>query len=100
MVTKWKIWYDDGTTFSSADGTPSQAPLDGIVGIVEWHDDKAQRPYWGSDFYHWTGDGWRAGNQADLERWLRGFCKEVKYGRWIPQTLWDKIISVIKHDAF
>lgn len=98
MIVRWRLYYDDGTTFSSEDGAPDEAPLDGVVGVGEEDDTGRRQTYWGADYYFWTGDGWAGGNIADLERWLRRVLPQLKYGRWAPQTLWQKVRAIIRHD--
>lgn len=92
MVTRWQIWYDTGRVLDSTYCSPEDAPTDGIMGIIEWHDDLQEpRRYYGQEFYQWIGDSWRAGNQADLERWLRAAMPTLKYGRWVPASTWEHI---------
>lgn len=95
---KWKIWYDNGSTYTDRDGLPESAPLDGILAIAEEDATGRKQTYWGSDYYHWTGDGWRAGNLADLERWLRGVMPNLKYGRWTEVSKWLGIRDKVKKE--
>lgn len=94
----WCVYYDDGSTFSSDDGAPEDAPLDGVLGIGQVDDDGRKNRFWGQDFYFWTGDGWAAGNQADLERWLRGTFPRLKYGRWAPNSIWRRARMLLWRD--
>jgi hypothetical protein len=63
---KWRIYYDDYTTFSSDDGTPLEAPPFGVIaipfpntdtgrGIVHYHDwyfwHLRDLRWWGSDIH-------------------------------------------------
>ncbi len=50
---KWKIWYDDGNTFDSSQGEPSESPKSGVICIV-YPDELVGRVImhrW--DFYYW-----------------------------------------------
>ena len=66
--TSWKIYYGDGTTFSSEEGTPEAAPLEGVQAIAE-HRDGRTLLHTGGEVYRWTGSGWRARPAArDVKR--------------------------------
>lgn len=90
-VVGWKIYYDDGTEFSSEEVEPEEAPLDGIQGILEFRDNNTAHPYEGFDYYYWTGDSWAAGYLNDLERWLRRELPRLKYGRFCRNAVFLKI---------
>lgn len=51
MVGKWKIYYDDDTTFSSEDGSWEEAPLDGVLVIIQTLGKDEGRFIMGSDIY-------------------------------------------------
>ena len=89
----WKIYYDDGSTYSSDGGTAEDAELDGVVCVVQKHGDDPVDVLWGFDFYYWTGENWAAGYQADLERWLRGVLPNLKYGRWTRNSIYKKAMD-------
>lgn len=36
LLERWKIWYADGSTFSSEDGSVEDAPWHGVVAIGRW----------------------------------------------------------------
>lgn len=98
MIVRWIIWYDDGSTFTSDDGSPEIAPLDGILGIREWDDEGNTARYLARDYYEWTGDGWRTGDLTDLEKWLRKDRPSLKYGRWAPHGIWQRVRAAIKQE--
>ena len=98
MILRWVIWYDDGSTYSSDDGAPETAPLDGIQGIREWDDEGTTARYLARDYYEWTGDGWRCGDLSDLEKWLRHDRPQLKYGRWAPHGVWRRISAAVKRE--
>ena len=96
----WKIFYDDETTFSSDDGKPEIAPLDGIVVILERYDNKTFNIIFGHEFYFWNGDCWSYGGLASLERWLRKILPLVKYGRFTKNEIYKNLFkSVYGFDA-
>lgn len=91
----WKIWYDDGTKFSSNDGSPEQAPQDGIQAIVERKENGNVGVYEGHEYYWWTGDCWAHGGLNSLERWLRAICPGVKFGRFTENAIHKAIMEEI-----
>lgn len=32
---QWKIWYEDGTTFTSAQGDPKDSPTHGVIAVAQ-----------------------------------------------------------------
>jgi hypothetical protein len=92
-VTKWKIFYDDGTTFSSSDGEAKEAPMDGVQVIVEWFDNGTIKVTEGMEYYWWTGDCWAFGRLNDLERWLRALLPELKFGRFTKNAVHQAAIK-------
>ncbi len=52
----WRIYYDNETTFSSEDGTWSEAPSQGVLAVVEVHGE-ARTIRSGGDFYRLCSDG-------------------------------------------
>ena len=92
-ASKWKIWYDDGTPFTSDDGTPQDAPVDGILAILEKRADNTVMNHHGNDYYYWTGENWVSGNLASMERWMRRELPAMKYGRWANDTTWREVVA-------
>lgn len=90
---KWKIWYDDGSTFSNEDGTPEEAPVDGILAILEKRANNTIMNHHANEYYYWTGENWFSGNLASLERWLRKELPNLKYGRWTKDSIWKEVMK-------
>jgi hypothetical protein len=82
-LTSWCIWYDDRPPYTSKDGCPEGAPVDGVQhvkqvvkGRVELLTKREQ--------YVWDGTQWIGPQRVlhpVLERLLRERCPEVKFGR-------------------
>jgi len=76
----WRIYYDDGTVFTSDDGKVEAAPLKGVQAVAEKRDGRTIL-HVGGEFYRWDGYGWRArpvvldikrtGTLMDLEEFKR-----------------------------
>jgi hypothetical protein len=95
-VLGWRVWYNNGTTFSNEDGLPEEAPLDGIQIIVEWLDNGQRHYHYGRDFYIWTGDRWNHGYQREFDTWVRNLLKQIKYGYCTSDENYEKIIKEAK----
>ncbi len=91
-MSKWIIYYDDGGTFSSDEGSPEEAPLDGIQVIADKLDGQPQYLF-DRDFYYWTGDMWVHGYQRDFECWVRSIAKQIKYGVVTSKENYDGILK-------
>ena len=57
---KWRIYYDDSSTFDSTMGAPHEAPGLGVQVIVQRHEDVGRELLTRFDWYYW---------RADLQRW-------------------------------
>jgi len=78
-IWAWRIYYADGSTFSSEDGTFAQAPPFGVQCVVYYRvDDKDRLLRWTDDgggeendvfVYHGEGEdeGWKMGMWMDAE---------------------------------
>jgi len=74
----WRIHYDNGATFSSAEGSWDEAPADGVLFVV-WWEGETRHVHSGHDFY-FSHDGVLA-DTDDLGPLLRKLGL-VKFGRW------------------
>jgi hypothetical protein len=82
-MAQWIIFYDDGSSFTDADGPPENAPRDGVQ-VVSAYDKGVGRLVWHSfDFYCWQDGEWVPRSQRGLFDYLRepGATKIVLQGR-------------------
>ena len=93
---EWLIVYADGSTYSSDDGPPEDAPTSGVQVVynanasVGFKVEQSRPGYWG-----WVnGYGWM-GYQTDSGYWdylmPPGVMKYVLYGRILPDEDWHEI---------
>ena len=47
----WKVWYDDGSVFSSLDGDWKDAPAEGVQILVEYYEDGTKILHLERDYY-------------------------------------------------
>jgi len=90
----WKIWYDDGSTFSNEDGNPEDAPIDGVQAILQWLPLGNYDIIPPADYYWWLWDRWASGNTSGLDRYLRK-RDQIKliiiFGRWTSSNMFQQI---------
>lgn len=93
MGTRWIIFYADGTSFSSDDGAPHEAPRWGIVCIAAPSADHGRVLWIGKDYFWWDENEWINGDFTGLIDYLTrpGREKIVLVGRGIPPTRFHAI---------
>ena len=64
----WCIWYEDGSTFSSEDGLPQDAPKYGAI-LVTQTDDKFRKLLMNGDFFLYRAD-WDCWMECDRNGFL------------------------------
>lgn len=96
---EWKIFYDDGSTFSSEDGSPEKAPGWGVIAIVE-NDDRVGRTItsrW--DHYCHHTDGWYGHDLVGLMDCLaQPGLNAVCHGRTVSNDIWEAINKAANED--
>lgn len=94
----WKLFYGNGTTFSSNDGSWDKAPKKDvqILMVYEINSDSRDRPtrrvYSGCDFYFKDGDNFGQSNDIKL------VIGDFKYGGWMNEDTFNKLMSVAMED--
>lgn len=89
-IIGWKLWYENGKTFSSIDGKFCDAPQDGIMAAVTYYSDGTRIKHY-SDYYLMK-DGELFGiSEKHIERHLRDLLPNLKYGRWTKTEIFERI---------
>jgi hypothetical protein len=57
-MLKWRIHYDDGSTWSDRDGPPEDARGLGVVVIAQAQDDVGRELLHRKDYYYWERGRW------------------------------------------
>ncbi|HSH00477.1 MAG TPA: hypothetical protein VLB27_10525 [candidate division Zixibacteria bacterium] len=98
----WRIYYDDGSTFSDEDGGPEAAPSEGFVCAVGY-DERGQRYIMhGWDFYQWDDEGkqwWGMDRYGLHDRLRRNLVFAYKEGRTVTRTQFEALIARAHADA-
>lgn len=105
----WKVYYGNDTTFSSKQGSPSDAPVWNVQTIVQPHIEAGRfilPPY---DYYIWNNNRWWGVDAAGLSSWLvslgllrlnkETYTKELLRGdSWILVDHVDLILNMADSD--
>jgi hypothetical protein len=98
-MIKWKIYYADGTTFSSEDGEPASAPAIGVQCVVVPADDVGRMVLCGFDYYSYHKGNWSGHDIFGMFQYLIGpGWKRVLFGQVIPSEEFKKIYDVAVSD--
>lgn len=69
-MTKWIIYYADGSSFSSDDGEPVSAPREGVQVVVCEGKKVGKLPWHSEEFYCWQEGTWVPHNERGLWKYL------------------------------
>lgn len=96
---RWRVYCDNGTTFSDEDGLPSDAPRRGVIVIVEKAWIVGRSTWKDCDYYWWADEGWCGGDMAGLLDYLgRVGLATVLQGRTIPDAQYREIVAQALND--
>lgn len=88
----WKIYYADGSTFSSEDGSIEDAPARGVQVIIQPDKGVVWATQTGQDYYIWRDGRWWACDIFGLFDFLiEG--GQVKFGRTITTDEFNEIFQ-------
>lgn len=90
----WRIYYSDGSSFSSDQGEPHEAPSEGFVCAVGY--DEAARRYimHGWDFYCWAENQWWGMDRMGLhDRLRRNAVYAYKEGRTVTRDQFSALMD-------
>ena len=95
---KWRIYYGDGSTFSSDDGDAKDAPTDGIQAVVQWDRRCGRSVITGSDNYIFTDDQW-VGTMGDGDRSHFRSKGLLHHGTIVGRDKYDEIVNKALTDS-
>ena len=103
MSNRWRIWYADGSTFTSEDGDPADAPGAHVVVVAQTSpardhaytmSGQSLNTVHGYDWYIYSQGSWFATNLMGLCQYLLDpGPKVIKMGRWVPPDVFDWAMS-------
>lgn len=96
----WKIYYDDESVITSDDMSWKEAPLYGVLFVVEHYGDGKQMVHMGMDYYiNRDGSVISFGEnnvKMHIELGIPARC--AKYGRWAPNDVWQRVHDIVFSD--
>lgn len=106
-MSDWIIWYSDGSSFSSEQGAPEDAPRWGVICIAAYSGDHGRMIWHGTDYYGWVcepgcllGD-WISFDATGLLDYLAnrpGREKIVLIGRHVPPDVFHRVYRMADTD--
>lgn len=97
-MTRWKIFYGDGSTFSCEDGTPARAPCLNVQVIIQDDPRVVWKPIVGADYYVFEAlddkeAQWRGVDLFGLWEYLFSYpgYKIAKAGKTLHQIDYNEI---------
>lgn len=101
MPIKYKIFYDDGSTYS---GEPENAPVFGALIVIQEDKEHGRSIHSMCDYFCWDdrGDGlkwWEADYIGMVDYLSRPGMKRILIGRLIPNARWGEIYKLALDDA-
>lgn len=93
----YRIYYADGTFY---DGDPFNAPIFGVLVIVEKDKEQGRRLILGGDYYGWDGKRWFPYDFPGLFDYLQtNGAKRVLIGRLVSNEDFQKIYDLANTDS-
>jgi len=101
-VARWRIYYDDGSTYSDTDGPVELAPCDGVLVVVQHDPDVGVERLFYKHFYCWSVEHQRwlgvgderapgDGHWGLFDYLRRPGWKKFVAGRTVPYSLWARV---------
>ena len=95
----WRIWYDNGTAYSSEDGTPENAPGRGVICIMQDSERTGRHKLSGADYYILRDGRWFGVDLFGLWDYLADRGKKiVKFGRFVERERFNEIMRQAEQD--
>jgi len=97
----WRIYYDDGKTFSSDEGTPFDAPRTGVIVIVQTNKQVGWELVHAYDYFYYEEKvgGWRASDQFGMyDHMIRCKTPLVLFGRMLDDATYYSMLNRIREE--
>ncbi len=96
----WRVYYGDGATFDSNQGTVEQVPAFGVQAIIQDCPVEKKNLVSHYDYYFWDKDEsrWMGCDFAGLIDALARCKGPVKFGRYLPMYKFEAILKLASED--
>lgn len=93
----WQIFYDDETIVSNLDMVWEDAPLYGVLFVLEDFPDRTKLVHMGMDYYMKRGSTLISFSEGDVKMHMElGIpVRSAKYGRWAPDDVWQRVYNLV-----
>ena len=99
-MTDWILFYEDGSSFSNDDGSPEDAPREGVIVVVIRDITCGRQHLWNQDTYCWQDGTWVPHDSVGCERYLNITKWPIRLrGYWITDDKWEKIRMAAINDT-
>tara|TARA_R110000787_G_scaffold36714_7_gene93588 strand:+ start:18895 stop:19230 length:336 start_codon:yes stop_codon:yes gene_type:complete len=98
----WRIFYDDGSTFSSLDGEPHEAPARGFICALGYDERGKRYIMHGWDHYYFDDEAnqfWGCEIHGLIDRLcMRRIGLAYFLGRTVTRSQWDEFMTLADKD--
>ena len=91
-MTDWVVFYGDGETFSSDDGTPDEAPSLDIQVIAQADETVGSKLLIHKEYYWYEGNRWYGGELFGLYDYLVR-SRRAKFGRYVSDEVYNAAVG-------
>ena len=95
-MPEWRIYYDDGSTFDSDQGSPADAPSLGFICAVGYDEGGSRYIMHGWDHYTFDQESnqwWGSDTQGLFDRLIRNKGYAYKMGRTVTKTRYQELMN-------
>ncbi len=96
-MVKWVIFYSDGSSFSSKDGSPDDAPALDIQVIAQGDETVGRKLLIHKDYYWYESDRWYGGELFGLYDYLIR-SRRAKFGRYVTDATYAAAVKAAMDD--
>lgn len=93
----WRVWYDDGGIYTSADHDWADIPEDGLLVKMIYYADGTRQVQQGADWYfeapHHSGETTRGFGNDEKKIRKRYKGAVLKMGKWVPDRYYRRIVN-------
>lgn len=100
-MPSWRVYYEDGSTFSSDDGPPERAPPFGFICAIGYDETGGRYIMHGWDHYCWdvaAQQWWGMDLCGLIDRLARNVVTAYKQGRTVTKTRFQEIMQAANLD--
>lgn len=101
MTPEWRIYYSDGTTFDSTQGTQEDAPARGFLCAIGYNELGERYIMHGWDHYWWdraSEQWWGCDRDGLIDQLCENRVWAYKMGRTVTKLEWDRVILEASYD--